>query len=434
MIAFLRKSRARATPVLVVCNFTPVPRAATASACRTAAAGASCSTATRRATAAAGWATSAASRPRRCRRTASSHSLCLTLPPLSTALSEGRCRCLKPALRRQTAHRSRSRDAAPTAAAAPSSMRCGRWSTAAASRSSAWSAKRCASTAHVFTDGHDACRVRCCSGGRSGEDALARSADEAALATTTGTRDVHAARARAATATRWRRGSTTSILAPRAGAPRRRGRHPARRAGRRAEIAGGRGARERRRPRGARGLGARARDEARRRRHECERAEGAGARRRPGRAARPLSGPPPGGALRAELPLVADRERARFSTWYELFPRSAARRAGRARHLPRRRGAPAAMSRRWASTCCTCRRSTRSAAPQRKGRNNALAAEPGDVGSPWAIGAAEGGHKAIHAGARHARGLPSPRRTAARARASRSRWTSPSSARPTIPT
>jgi starch synthase (maltosyl-transferring) len=32
---------------------------------------------------------------------------------------------------------------------------------------------------------------------------------------------------------------------------------------------------------------------------------------------------------------------------------------------------------------------------QRKGRNNALVTEPGDVGSPWAIGATEGGHKDI---------------------------------------
>jgi starch synthase (maltosyl-transferring) len=32
----------------------------------------------------------------------------------------------------------------------------------------------------------------------------------------------------------------------------------------------------------------------------------------------------------------------------------------------------------------------------RKGRNNTPAAEPGDPGSPWAIGAAEGGHQAIH--------------------------------------
>jgi starch synthase (maltosyl-transferring) len=32
----------------------------------------------------------------------------------------------------------------------------------------------------------------------------------------------------------------------------------------------------------------------------------------------------------------------------------------------------------------------------RKGKNNAPTAQPGDVGSPWAIGAAEGGHKSIH--------------------------------------
>ena len=38
----------------------------------------------------------------------------------------------------------------------------------------------------------------------------------------------------------------------------------------------------------------------------------------------------------------------------------------------------------------------------RKGKNNAPSAEPDDVGSPWAIGAAEGGHKAIHRPARHA--------------------------------
>ena len=32
----------------------------------------------------------------------------------------------------------------------------------------------------------------------------------------------------------------------------------------------------------------------------------------------------------------------------------------------------------------------------RKGRNNALRAEPDDVGSPYAIGGAEGGHDAMH--------------------------------------
>jgi len=34
-------------------------------------------------------------------------------------------------------------------------------------------------------------------------------------------------------------------------------------------------------------------------------------------------------------------------------------------------------------------------ATARKGKNNAVAARPGDVGSPWAIGAKEGGHKAV---------------------------------------
>src|SRR5204863_4054620 len=32
----------------------------------------------------------------------------------------------------------------------------------------------------------------------------------------------------------------------------------------------------------------------------------------------------------------------------------------------------------------------------RKGKNNALVAEPGDPGSPWAIGSEEGGHTAVH--------------------------------------
>src|SRR5207248_8296029 len=34
--------------------------------------------------------------------------------------------------------------------------------------------------------------------------------------------------------------------------------------------------------------------------------------------------------------------------------------------------------------------------PNREGRNNALAAAPGDPGSPWAIGGPEGGHRAVH--------------------------------------
>ncbi|HEX5419708.1 MAG TPA: alpha-1,4-glucan--maltose-1-phosphate maltosyltransferase [Gammaproteobacteria bacterium] len=96
------------------------------------------------------------------------------------------------------------------------------------------------------------------------------------------------------------------------------------------------------------------------------------------------------------LELVADRERARFSTWYELFPRSLTARdsaahgdfATTAARLPYISGMgfdvlylppihPIGRSR-------------------RKGRNNSLAASPEDPGSPWAIGSEEGGHKSIH--------------------------------------
>ena len=51
---------------------------------------------------------------------------------------------------------------------------------------------------------------------------------------------------------------------------------------------------------------------------------------------------------------------------------------------------------RWGSTSSTSRRSTRSASVNRKGRNNTLDPGPDDVGSPWAIGSAEGGHDAVH--------------------------------------
>ncbi|MEC5385471.1 alpha-1,4-glucan--maltose-1-phosphate maltosyltransferase [Uliginosibacterium sp. H3] len=92
--------------------------------------------------------------------------------------------------------------------------------------------------------------------------------------------------------------------------------------------------------------------------------------------------------------VTVERERARFSAWYEFFPRSASddiRRHGSFADceawLPyvKRMGFdvlyfppihPIGRSR-------------------RKGRNNTLEAGPEDVGSPWAIGAAEGGHDAI---------------------------------------
>jgi starch synthase (maltosyl-transferring) len=96
-----------------------------------------------------------------------------------------------------------------------------------------------------------------------------------------------------------------------------------------------------------------------------------------------------------ELRVRVDREKARYSAWYELFPRSTSPQPGghgtfkdvEARldyverlgfdvlYLPPIHPIGRAF---------------------RKGKNNSVTAEKGDVGSPWAIGAAEGGHTAIH--------------------------------------
>ncbi len=68
-------------------------------------------------------------------------------------------------------------------------------------------------------------------------------------------------------------------------------------------------------------------------------------------------------------------------------------RGGTALSRTARRGLP--MWPTWVSTCCFS-----SIHPigttHRKGRNNAMAVTPEDVGSPWAIGAAAGGHRAVH--------------------------------------
>ena len=95
-----------------------------------------------------------------------------------------------------------------------------------------------------------------------------------------------------------------------------------------------------------------------------------------------------------ELPLVVDRTRAGFSAWYEMFPRSAAFEEGRhgtfndvIERLPY--VAQMGFNVLYLPPIHPIGRS------KRKGRNNALAAEPGDVGSPWAIGAEEGGHKDV---------------------------------------
>jgi len=95
------------------------------------------------------------------------------------------------------------------------------------------------------------------------------------------------------------------------------------------------------------------------------------------------------------LPLVVDRLRARYSAWYELFPRSTSPEPGRhgtlkdcVARLPY--VAELGFDVLYLPPIHPIGRE------KRKGRNNALAATADDVGSPWAIGAIEGGHKAVH--------------------------------------
>jgi starch synthase (maltosyl-transferring) len=100
-------------------------------------------------------------------------------------------------------------------------------------------------------------------------------------------------------------------------------------------------------------------------------------------------------AYMRQLKIRVDRPRAAFGAWYEMFPRSTAERPGRhgtfadaAARLPYVADMgfdivylppihPIGLA-------------------HRKGKNNNVTCKSTDPGSPWAIGSAEGGHKAIH--------------------------------------
>lgn len=95
------------------------------------------------------------------------------------------------------------------------------------------------------------------------------------------------------------------------------------------------------------------------------------------------------------LQVTVDRERARFSSWYEMFPRSAADERGRhgtLRDVQARLPYIAAMQ----FDVLYLPPIHPIGIAFRKGKNNTTEAGPDDVGSPWGIGAREGGHKAIH--------------------------------------
>jgi len=94
------------------------------------------------------------------------------------------------------------------------------------------------------------------------------------------------------------------------------------------------------------------------------------------------------------LPVVVDRPRARFGAWYELFPRSVGRHGvhGTLRDVIELLPYISAMG----FDVLYLPPIHPIGRTNRKGRNNSERAEPGDVGSPWAIGAEEGGHTAVH--------------------------------------
>ena len=95
-----------------------------------------------------------------------------------------------------------------------------------------------------------------------------------------------------------------------------------------------------------------------------------------------------------ELPLWVDRKRAQYSSWYELFPRSCSPvegQHGTLRDVEARLPEIAAMG----FDVLYMPPIHPIGEAYRKGRNNSVTAEPGDVGSPWAIGGQEGGHTEI---------------------------------------
>ncbi len=96
-----------------------------------------------------------------------------------------------------------------------------------------------------------------------------------------------------------------------------------------------------------------------------------------------------------EYPVYVDRKKALFSTWYEFFPRSASAEAGKHGTF---NDCEAILPR-----IAEMGFDTLYFPPihpigevNRKGKNNATDAAPGDVGSPWGIGSKHGGHKDIH--------------------------------------
>jgi len=95
-----------------------------------------------------------------------------------------------------------------------------------------------------------------------------------------------------------------------------------------------------------------------------------------------------------ELEMLVDPQRARFSAWYELFPRSAGEpgRHGTFRDVEKRIPYIASMG----FDVLYMPPIHPIGSTNRKGANNSIKAAPDEPGSPWAIGSAAGGHKSIN--------------------------------------
>ncbi|HEV2256021.1 MAG TPA: alpha-1,4-glucan--maltose-1-phosphate maltosyltransferase [Streptosporangiaceae bacterium] len=102
------------------------------------------------------------------------------------------------------------------------------------------------------------------------------------------------------------------------------------------------------------------------------------------------------------LTVQVDRERALYGSWYEFFPRSEGAQVDPAGQVPPVSGTLRTAARRLDAVAAMgfdvvyLPPVHPIGTTFRKGRNNTLTPQPGDPGSPWAIGSPDGGHDAIH--------------------------------------
>ena len=95
------------------------------------------------------------------------------------------------------------------------------------------------------------------------------------------------------------------------------------------------------------------------------------------------------------LRVIVDRERARYGAWYEFFPRSQGTVPGvGATFAEAEARLPAIRAMGFDVVYLTPIHPI--GRTNRKGRNNSLIAQPGDPGSPWAVGNEAGGHDAVN--------------------------------------